>query len=106
MCNDKDLFIKLRSLETPQEVMLGDGHLLQATAEGTVTLKTLLLDGTTKTYKLQNVLLVPKLPYSLLSVSKAGKAGIINKDDKVIIFATKVGNFYSLKYCRKLKGKM
>ena len=37
MCNDKDLFSEIKGLETPQEVTFGDGHVLQATAEGTVT---------------------------------------------------------------------
>ena len=112
MCNDKELFSELRSLGTPQEVMLGDGHVLQATAEGTVTLETLLPDGSTKKCKLESVLLLPKLSYSLLSVSKASEAGkttrfdssgceIVNKDGKVIAFATRVGNLYYMEYCRK-----
>ena len=42
MCSDKSLFSELRTLETPQEVTLGDGHNLQATADGTVMLETLL----------------------------------------------------------------
>lgn len=111
MCNDKQLFSELRHLETPQEVTLGDGHGLEATAEGTVTLETMLPDGITKKCRLENVLLVPNLSYSLLSVSKASEAGkttkfdnsgceIRNKNKEVIGFATRVGNLYYLEYCR------
>ena len=111
MCNNKEIFSEMKSLETPLEVTLGDGHILQATAEGTVTLETLLPDGNTKKCTLKNVLLVPKLSYSLLSVSKASEAGkitkfdnsgceIINKDGRVIAFAIRVGNLYCLEVCR------
>ena len=82
MCNDKQLFSELRHLETPQEVTLGDGHGLEATTEGTVTLETMLPDGSTKKCRLENVLLVPNLSYSLLSVSKASEAGKTTKFDK------------------------
>ena len=75
MCNEKEIFSELKSLETPQEVTLGDGRALQATAKGTVTLEMLLPDGSTKKCRLQDVLLVPTLSHSLLSVSKASEAG-------------------------------
>ncbi len=72
--------------------------MLDATHEGTVTLEKLLPDGNSKC-KLKNVLYVPKLSYSLLSVSKASESGktmkftksgceILNKQNKVIAFAT------------------
>ena len=35
MCNDEVLFSDLNNLKRPQEVSLGDGHVLEATAEGT-----------------------------------------------------------------------
>ena len=112
MCKDKQFFSELRSLDTAQEVIVGDGHVLEATAEGTVTLETLLPDGNTKKCKLEKVLLVPKLSYSLLSVSKASEAGktiklnksgceIVNEKNEVIAFATRVGNLYHLEYCRR-----
>lgn len=111
MCND-EIFSEFRSLETPQKVTLGNGHALRATAEGTVTLETLLPDGSTKKCRLEYVLLVPKLSHSLLSVLKASEAGkttrfessgceIVNKDNKVIAFATGIRNLYYLEYCRK-----
>ena len=38
MCNNKDLFINLRTLQTPLNVTLGDGHNLQAVRRGDVAL--------------------------------------------------------------------
>ena len=75
MCNDKKLFRELSGLRRPQEVTLGDGHVLEATAEGTVTLEMLLPDGNSQKCTLKNVLYVPKLSYNQLSVSKASGAG-------------------------------
>ena len=111
MCNDKQVFGELRSLYVPQEVVLGDGHVLEAIAEGTVSLQMLLPDGNTKRCYLKNVLLVPKLSHNLLSVSKASELGkitkfsksvceILNQDQKVIAFATRVGSLYYLEVCR------
>ena len=103
MCNDELSFTKLKQLQTPQLVTLGDGRSLEGTAEGIVILETLLPDGRTKKCTLNNVLLVPKLSYSLLSVSKASSKGkttrfdkkgceILNEKKEVIAFATRVGN--------------
>ncbi len=111
MCNDEKLFSKLNSLRRPQEVTLGDGHVLEATTEGTVPLQMLLPNGSTKRCNLENVLFVPKLAYNLLSVSKASEAGktfkfnnsrceILNGRDKVIAFATRVGDLFYLEFCR------
>ena len=112
MCNDRTLFSQLHSLQSSQEVTLGDGHVLQATSEGTVPLQMLLPDGRSKKCNLHNVLLVPKLSHNLLSVSKASELGkttkfyntgceILNESNKVIAFATKVGSLYFLEVCRK-----
>ncbi len=79
MCHDKKLFSELKSLSKPQEVILGDGHVLEASAEGTVSLQMLLPDGNTKRCNLKDVLLVPKLSQNLLSVSKASELGKITK---------------------------
>ena len=56
-------------------VQLGDGKVLKASGRGAVTLFTFLPGGKHTKCKLQNVLLVPKLSYNLLSVSKATEAG-------------------------------
>ena len=111
MCNDKEQFGKLNRLRRPQEVSLGDGHVLEATGTGTVTLEMLLPDGSSQRCKLKDVLFVPKLSYSLLSVSKASEAGkatkfskseceILNENHRVIAFATRVGSLYFLELCR------
>ena len=112
MCNDKNLFVDLRHLSNPQQVTLGDGSSLEGPAEGTVKLDTILPGGSTQKCRLENVLFVPKLSYSLLSVSKASEVGkttkfnksgcqILNKEKKIVASATRVGNLYYLKYHRK-----
>ena len=58
MCNDKKLFTELSSLRRPQEITLGDGHVLEATAEGMVTLETLLPDRNSQKCNLKNVLYI------------------------------------------------
>ena len=94
---------------------LGDGSPLEGPAEGTVKLDMILPDGGTQKCKLKNVLYVPKLSYSLLSVSKASEAGkttkfdkcgckIFNQEKKVIAVATKHGNLYYLEHCRKAQS--
>jgi len=111
MCNDRKLFVDMRNLESPQ-VTSGDGSPLKGPAEGTVKLEMILPDGNTQKCKLENVLYVPKLSYSLLSVSKASEAGkttkfdkkgckIFNKEKKVIAIATKHGNLYYLDHSKK-----
>ncbi len=70
-------------------------------------LETLFPDARTKKCTLNNVLLVPKLSYILLGVSKAGKTTkfdkkgceILNETNEVIAFATCVGNLYHLEHC-------
>ena len=107
MCNDKMLFSNLESLDKPQEVSLGDGHVSKATAQGVVFLEMKLPGGKTRNCKLIDVLYVPKLSYSLSSVSKATESGkttkfdetgcqILGKNSKVIAAATRVGSLYYL----------
>ena len=74
--------MELKQLEPPQLVTLGDGHSLKGTAEGVVMPETLLPDGNTTKCTLTNVLLVPNLSYSLLSVSKASSAGKTTRFDE------------------------
>ena len=38
MCNDDKKFATLKRLRKPQEAMLGDGHVLEAIGQGTVSL--------------------------------------------------------------------
>ena len=74
MCNNESFFSELHPLSRPQKVIGGDRHVLEATAEGTVTIEMLLPDGGTKRCKLQDVLYVPNLSHNLVSVSKASEA--------------------------------
>ena len=112
MCNDRSLLVNLRPLSIPQEVTLGDGSSLEGPAEGTVKLDAILPSGNTQKCSLENVLFVPKLSYSLLSVSKASECGktmkfnksgcqILNQRGKTVASATRVGNLYYLKYQNK-----
>ena len=107
MCNNGNMFAKFKSFDRAQEVTLGDGHVLEATGEGIVQVKMKLPDGKAQRCNLRNVLLVPKLAYNLLSVSKAAEAGkttkfdkngcqILNEDMKVIAVAKRVGNLFYL----------
>ena len=107
MCNDKTLFTSFENPDKPQEVSLGDGHVSKAVAQGVVLLEMKLPGGKTRKCKLVDVLYVPKLSYSLLSVSKAGESGkttkfnetgcqILSKSHKLIAAATRIGSLYYL----------
>jgi transposase InsO family protein len=111
MCNDKKMFRELRNLSEPQDISLGDGHVLEAIAKGFIDLEMLLPDGSSQKCTLKDVLYVPKLSHNLLSVSKASESGkttkfnnsgceIFNRDNKVIAFGTRVGSLYYLEFCR------
>ena len=82
MCNDEVLSSDLNALKRPQELSLGVCHVLEATAECTVPLQMLWPDGNSKICNLKRVLLIPKLAYNLLSVSKASDAGTIVRFDE------------------------
>ena len=75
ICNDQDLSVKLDPLKILISVMLGDGCVLKATAQGIVSLK-MTYDCGTRKCKLHDLLHVPHLSYNLLSVSKAVEKGV------------------------------
>ena len=113
MCNERKLFTKFECLQKTQEVTLGDGYALVATGQGTVYLEITLPDGKTNRCILHSVLFLPKLSYNLLSVTKVSEHGkvirfddagcqILNKCDKCIAVATKLGNLYYLQ-CKELE---
>ena len=79
-------FFELRSLKKPLQVTLGDGHTLEATGHETVALEMKLPDGIMRTYKLNDVLFVPKPSYNLLHVPMATKGG---KTDQLLNFGCK-----------------
>ena len=66
-------------MDKPLEIMLGDGHALEAAAKGIVILDMRLPNGNTQRCKFHDVLYVPSLSYNLLSVSKAAQHGKVTK---------------------------
>lgn len=76
-CNNRNLLDDFFKLNYSMETQLRNGEVFNATRRGTVTQFTVLPGGEHKKRKLQNVLLVPKLSYNLLGVSKAIEAGYL-----------------------------
>ena len=104
VCNNRGLFVVFENLEKPVDIILGDGHALNAVGRGTVIL-TLKSGELERRCKLHDILYVPKFSYNLLSVSKAVERGIsftfndqacIIRDTKqrFVVAATKVGSLY------------
>ena len=74
MCNDASLFVELYNWEKPEEVTLGDGHVVKANGRGVVKIEIeCQRSQKVKNCVLQDVLNVPSLSYNLVSVSKATK---------------------------------
>ena len=68
--------MELHNFEKPEEITLGDGHVVKATRRGVV--KTEIESPNSQKGKrcvLQDVLYVPCLSYNLVSVSKATRSG-------------------------------
>ena len=61
MCNDKSAFAKYEKLQTPMEVVLGDGYKVDAIGNGTVILTNQFPSGKRKKCNLYHVLHVPRL---------------------------------------------
>ena len=112
LCNDRSIFTVFNSLENPQEIVLGDGHTLDAVGVGDVVLN-LVVDSKIKKRRLRDVLYVPKLAYNLLSVSKATETRkkvkfssdglqFLDCDEKVVAVGVKRGSLYYLA-CHKEK---
>ena len=105
ICNSQNYFVDLQMLQKPIDITLGD---LQAAGRGTVVLM-MRTGQLTRKCKLQDVLLVPKLTYNLLSVSKAVEKGIkvifnetgcVIKDQnqKLITVDDKLGSLYYIRH--------
>ena len=99
--------MEIQCLKSPQEVTLGDGHVLEATGIGAVELQASLGNGTTRRCTLHNVLYVPQLSYNLFSVSRATEMGkttsfdktscrVYDANEKLIAIGSKVGSLYYL----------
>jgi hypothetical protein len=95
-------------LEKPEDVTLGDGHVVIATGRGVVKTEIESPNGQKgKSCVLQDVLYVPSVSYNLVSVSKATESGktvkfnkdgchILDESQKLIATAKRVGNLYYL----------
>ena len=104
ICNDRNSFVSLCTLEKPIDVSLRDGHVLKGIGRGTATLM-LRTGHLTRNCKLHDVLFVPDISYNLLSVSKAVEKGISftfnerscvlkNPKGKLITVANKIDSLY------------
>ena len=116
MFNDVSLFVELHNLEKPEDITLGDGHVVQATGHGAV--RTEIESPNRQKVKkcmLKDVLYVPSLSYNMISVSKATKSGktikfdedgchIFDENQKPIATAIRVGNLYYLNCARAHKA--
>ncbi|CAM4675139.1 unnamed protein product [Leuciscus chuanchicus] len=94
MCNDKKQFVEFKSLESSQEVTLGDGYSVEATGRGVVRLKMTLSDALVvagskfEAIDGQNV----TISFDIDEVEKADEVKIIFKEDKKeydVLFAQK-----------------
>ena len=112
MYNDVSLFVELHNLVKPQDITLGDEHVVQVTGRGAVITE-IESPKSQKVKKciLKDVLYVPILSYNLLSVSKATKSGktvkfvedgchILHENQKPIATAIRVGKMYYLNCVR------
>ena len=99
MCNDVSLFVELYNWEKPEEVTLGDGHVVKANGRRVVKIE---MSKESESQKLC-------LTRCSLSVSKATKSGktvtfdedgchILDESQKLIANAKRVGNLYYLSY--------
>ncbi|GMF15348.1 unnamed protein product [Phytophthora fragariaefolia] len=103
MTSIRDKFVSMKELKMPVRITIADGTKIDAVATGTVGLK--LMDGTTVT--LSDVLYIPEIDGSLISVAKlAEKNGVVqfSKDkcvfrcrDATVMEAKWSGNVYKLK---------
>ena len=108
MNSDKNDFKKLVYYDEPKKVKVGDGKYVEALGEGTIDLE-VRIGSKVKIRRLKNVLYVPSLAYSLLSVGKATTAGltvsfannmctITDTKRKIIAVGNKAGDLYFLDY--------
>ncbi|POM63483.1 Putative retroelement [Phytophthora palmivora] len=103
MTSVRDKFVSMKGLKTPVRITIADGTKINAVATGTVSLK--LMDGTT--IKLSDVLYIPEVEGSLISVSKLVEKNVVAQFSKgqcvfrygctKVMEAMRCGNVYKLK---------
>ncbi|KAE8981481.1 hypothetical protein PR001_g23989 [Phytophthora rubi] len=106
MTSVRDKFVSMKELKTPVRITIADGKKIDAVAMGTVGLK--LMDGTSVT--LSDVLYIPEVEGSLISVAKLAEKDVVaqfSKDkcvfrygDATSMEAKRCGNVYKLKIVR------
>ncbi len=75
MVNERRLLTEVQYFDPGESVTLGDGNRLEVKSVGTVDVEMSLTNGSTRKCSLQEVLYVPKLSYSLISVARATEMG-------------------------------
>ncbi|GMF55651.1 unnamed protein product [Phytophthora fragariaefolia] len=103
MTSVRDKFVSMKELKTPVRITIADGRKIDAVAMGIVGLK--LVDGTSVT--LSDVLYIPEVDGSLISVAKLAEKDVVaqfSKDkcvlrygDTTVMEAKRCGNVYKLK---------
>ena len=107
MYNKKARFSSCQPLQTPTNVVLGDGRNLQAVGYGDIVLTMNLPHGKMENCTLHNVFLVPELAYNLLSAISASKKGKVttfwetrcevrDSNSKIIAMGHREGSLYYL----------
>ena len=76
MSNNRQVFVHLQDLREDVRVQVGDGQVLRAMQHGRVRLR-LTVNGKDVDHIMEEVLFIPELAYSLLSVAKASRGGSI-----------------------------
>ncbi|KAE9064539.1 hypothetical protein PF010_g28564 [Phytophthora fragariae] len=77
MTSIRDKFVSMKELKTPVRITIADGKKIDAVAMGTVGLK--LMDGTSVT--LSDVLYIPEVEGSLISVAKLAEKDVVAQFD-------------------------
>ena len=93
MCNESELFVSFRSLNSPQPVKLGDGREITGTGSGSVYLKLKL--GVT--VHLKDVLLVPRLNTNFFSIKQCtgmGHEAIFSKGGDAVLLKDENGRVW------------
>lgn len=99
MCHNKELFVNMELFQHPLCVSVGDGRELEAKGRGSVHMD-VIVDGNSRVCSLRDVLYVPGLQYNLISIYKAGKAGIESRFDENGCDMSKDGNVLAQGVCK------
>lgn len=116
MCNDKSVFDRLKTLECPLKITLGDGRGVEATQQGNVQL-VMQVGRKSISCTLHDVLWVPDLSFNLFSISKASEKGasatfigekcsILGRNKNVVAVARRINGLYHLDHVKRTSRAM